>query len=92
MVLGPVGLNSVLGLGEGLPGGDDLVAAEPGAELALLYPEQVVDYGQAGVVPHQAGLVALHQVGLASGQQGGLEGEESGHKSPSSCHHLQSLV
>ena len=48
-------------LGEGLPGGDDLAAAEPGAELALLYPEQAADHGQAGVAPHQAGLVALHQ-------------------------------
>ena len=52
MVLGPVGLNGVLGLGEGLPGGDDLAAAEPGVELALLYPEQVAEHGQAGVAPH----------------------------------------
>jgi hypothetical protein len=71
VVLGPVGLNGVLGLGEGPPGGDDLMAAEPGAELALLYPEQAADHGQAVVAPHQAG--------LASGQQGGLEGGESGH-------------
>ena len=62
MVLGPVGLNGVLGHGEGPPGGDDLVAAE----LALLYHEQAADHGQDGVAPHQAG--------LASGQQGGLEG------------------